>query len=352
MKHAKVLMLGTDIPSPGGIASVVIDYFDFGLMSRLNIQYVPTFREGSKLTKVLFFLWHLPKIFIKMTPAKIVHVHAAQGWSFRRLVSLLYVAHLVRKKTVLHVHASQFDIYYERAGRVERAFIRYGLRFADVVIVLSKDWKEKLLAIEPRTKIAVVRNGVDYAKYRQLEERELRYPVTILSLGRLGERKGTYDLLNAAQALGGAGFKFVLAGDGDVEQVRNLVLERGLDDFVCVPGLVGQEEKNKLLGQADVYVLPSYHEGLPISILEAMVAGLPVVSTPVGGIPEAVIEGRTGYLTPPGDFQTLASCIERIVANPLTWRRMSDASIVLARENFSMEMVESELGKIYVSLTS
>lgn len=350
--HPKILMLGTDVSTKGGIATVVKDYIDCGLMSRLNIQYVATHRDGSRATKVLFFFKQFPKIVLKVIPAKIVHLHTSHGWSYRRLASILFIANLLGKKTVLHVHGSQFDIYFEQAGRVERAIIQYGLRVASIVIALSQDWKLKLLEIESAAKVFVVRNGVDTAKYQQVAERALHDPVSILFLGRLGDRKGIYDLLDVIQKVSSSRFRFVLAGDGDIERVRSLVLERGLENYVHVPGWVGPEEKGKLLRDADLYVLPSYHEGLPISILEAMAAALPVVSTPVGGVPEAVIDGCTGYLVPPGDSHALRKGIERATADPVMWRKMSDASMALARSAFSMEVVEHELYKIYGLLTS
>ena len=344
-------MLGTDTSAKGGISSVVRDYFEFGLMSRLNVEYVATYRDGSKSSKVLFFLRQFPKIVSRMISADIVHAHSAHGWSFRRLASLLYLAKILGKKTVLHSHGSDFHIYYDNASRIERALIRYSLRNTDTVIVLSQDWKKKLTEIEPAGNYHVVRNGVDSNKY-QVDARVLHNPVKVLFLGELGERKGVYDLVRAAQILNGSGFAFVLAGNGDVDGVRTMVRELELDETVSTPGWIGPEEKQRLLREADVYVLPSYNEGLPISILEAMAAGLPVVSTPVGGIPEAVIEGRNGFLVSPGDASSLADCIHKATSDGKSWKEMSEISSAMARESFSMEMVEGELRKIYGSMIS
>lgn len=349
LKETKVLMLGTDTSAKGGIASVVTDYYEFGLMSRLNVDYAATYRDGSKFTKIFFFLKQFPGILWKIVAADIVHAHSAYGWSFRRLASLLHLARIFGKKTVLHSHASSFHVYFEKSSRIEQALIRYSLRKMSAVIVLSQDWEKTFKKIEPTGRYHVVRNGVDSRKYA-VEGRTLHKPSTILFLGELGERKGIYDLVRAAHILGKKGYFFVLAGNGDIDGVRAMVRDLKLEDVVSVPGWIGPEEKKRLLGDADLYVLPSYNEGLPISILEAMAASLPVVSTPVGGIPEAVVDGRNGFLVSPGDFCALAEAIERSTSDTDTWECMSKASSAMARNMFSMEMVEAELTAIYKSL--
>ena len=350
MKRTKILMLGTDVTTMGGIASVIRDYIDTGLMSRLNITYVATHRDGSKMAKFVFFLRQVPKVFLKCFPADIVHIHTSHGWSYRRLVTILFGANLIGKKTILHVHGSEFDLYFDKAGKVEQAIIRYGLRTADRVIALSSDWETKLHTIEPQANIVVIRNGVDYTRYLQFTGREMHTPANVLFLGRLGDRKGIYDLLEAIAELDRSEIEFVLAGDGDVERVRAIVSERGWQRQVRIPGWVGPEDKMALLRAADLYVLPSYHEGLPISVLEAMAAGLAVISTPVGGIPEAVIDGRNGYLVPPGNPRALAERIRDALMDRARWRAMSDASFLLAREDFDTSIVESHLKDLYESL--
>lgn len=107
-------------------------------------------------------------------------------------------------------------------------------------------------------------------------------------MGRLGERKGVYDLLQSIQQLKTLGVtaNFNLAGDGEVEEVKALVQQYGIEDCVNVLGWINGEQKEKLMREADLLVLPSYHEGLPMAILEAMNCGLPIISTTVGGIPK------------------------------------------------------------------
>ncbi|MEM8563517.1 MAG: glycosyltransferase family 4 protein [Pseudomonadota bacterium] len=346
----KILMVGTDVSTMGGIASVIRDYIDCGLMERLSISYLPTHRDGSKLDKALFFLRQFPKALKQMLGVDIVHIHTSHGWSYRRLFNIIVGARVLRRKIVLHVHGSEFDEYYANASKIEKSLVRKGLELADTVIALSQDWKEKLAKIAPSAQVIVVRNSVDRNKYRPKSPRLLKSPATALFLGRLGERKGVYDLLDAIGRLEGQPMHFVIAGDGDIDKVKQVVESRGWQDQVSVPGWVGPTQKSDLLSLADVYVLPSYHEGLPISILEAMAAGLPVVSTPVGGIPEAVISGENGILVPPGDSEALASALTKCVEDSQIWSSMSKRSLELTDERFAMELVECRLEELYQSL--
>lgn len=350
MEDRKILMLGTDVTTKGGIASVIQDYIASGLMTRLNAEYIPTHKDGSKLFKMGFFLAQLPKIIFKMPSKDIVHIHTSHGWSFRRLCPLLFIARGFGKKAILHVHGSQFDIYYQEAGRLEKALIRRGLLAASTVIALSRDWEQKLHQIQALATVSVVKNSVDLDKFEHIQDRSLETPVRLLFLGRLGERKGVYELLDALGSLPKNSFRCILAGDGDIKEVKEIVSQRGWKNSVDVPGWVDAQNKMHLLEQSDIYLLPSHHEGLPISILEALAAGLPVISTPVGGIPEAIADGHNGYLVAPGDSQALAKAIKKLASDAQLWRQMSIQAKMTAKNQFGMPQVEAALSKIYSEL--
>ena len=344
-----VLMCGTDVSTMGGISSVVRNYIDHGMMERLGVRYMPTHRDGSKLGKVLFYLGQFPRIVVTMPRVRIVHIHTSQGWSFRRLFALFLFARIFGRKTVWHVHGSQFDTFYRSAVAPERMLIRYAFRSADAVIALSDAWKTSLLTIEPSSKVSVVHNAVNVKAYAMRRD-EQHDPVTVLFLGRLGQRKGIYDLLKAIEQLKSERVRFVLAGDGDLDQIRAKIAGAGPANRVDVPGWVSSDRVIGLLRDADIYILPSYDEGLPMGVLEAMAAGLPVVSTPVGGIPEAVLDGVNGFLVDPGDVSALAGRLKSLVDDPEMWSRMSEASRGRAVEAFGMERVEIQLLSLYRGL--
>ena len=131
---------------------------------------------------------------------------------------------------------------------------------------------------------------------------------------------------------------------------RKFVKENSFETKVSVPGWISVDQKLVLLKEADIYILPSYQEGLPISILEAMSAGLPIISTPVGGIPDAVTDGENGYLIEPGDSEALASKILFLSENHNVWEKLSLQSKEIAKQKFHMSRIESELADLYNSL--
>ena len=167
-------------------------------------------------------------------------------------------------------------------------------------------------------------------------------------LGRLGERKGTYDLVAAAEAALGKNpeLRFCLAGDGEVERARAIVKEKGLEGNIDVVGWVNGEEKLRRLHEAATLVLPSYHEGLPMAILEAMAAGKAIISTNVGAIPEVVGDGN-GILVEPGDVPALTQALLRCSADGEALARMSANNREKAEGVFSIRRTHEALAEYY-----
>lgn len=342
-------MVGTDLSTMGGISSVLREYHKCGLMNRLNIKYLSTHKDGSRFQKFLFYLSRLPSILMEMPNREILHIHTSQGWSFRRLFVVFLFARLMGLRTIWHVHGSQFYAYFLNARNWEKWSIRYALRNADLVIALSETWKEALAKIVSKARVIVIHNAVNVDAYC-CDRRERHDPVMVLFLGRLGQRKGVYDLLGAVEANRKRNLCYVLAGDGDIERVQEIVDRQALANIVTVTGWVSAQQVVELLHKADMYVLPSYDEGLPIALLEAMASGLPVISTRVGGIPEAVTDGVNGYLLEPGDIAGLAYHLKHIASDIALWKRLSANSAQRARKCFNVDHVEKVLRTIYDGL--
>jgi glycosyltransferase involved in cell wall biosynthesis len=144
--------------------------------------------------------------------------------------------------------------------------------------------------------------------------------------------------------------RVLLGGDGELELVRARALELGIADHVELLGWVRGEDKERLLAAAVLYVLPSYNEGLPVSVLEAMAAGLPIVSTPVGGIPEAVTDGVEGYLVEPGNVQALADRMDRLLGDQDLAMRMGESARRKVELVFSANAVVPQVEAMYLDL--
>jgi glycosyltransferase involved in cell wall biosynthesis len=144
----------------------------------------------------------------------------------------------------------------------------------------------------------------------------------------------------------------VIAGNGAVEVSRGRAIALGIANRVQIPGWVDAQAVSGLLATADIFVLPSHNEGLPVAILEAMGAGLPVVTTPVGAIPELVIDGETGILAPPGSSSALADALARLVNDPKLRSRLGSNGRNRVETHFRIEVVADRFVSIYRALSS
>jgi glycosyltransferase involved in cell wall biosynthesis len=148
-------------------------------------------------------------------------------------------------------------------------------------------------------------------------ERPLAGKVRFVYFGLISQRKGVFDLIEAVAKLSPecrSRVEFLLAGNGEVAQLRERAASLGVQDLVEIREWVDPTERDRLLASAHAFVLPSHTEGLPMSLLEAMAWGLPPICTPVGSIPEYVVNGANGLLVAPGEISQLAAAIEKLVS--------------------------------------
>jgi glycosyltransferase involved in cell wall biosynthesis len=160
-----------------------------------------------------------------------------------------------------------------------------------------------------------------------------------------------YDLLAAVERLQSqpelAHLRFFLAGDGEIEQVQQLIDKKGLSEQVRVLGWMGEAEKRHWLQQADTMVLPSYNEGLPMSILEAMAGGKIIISSRVGGIPDLVAEGVNGFLITPGDVPSLSQHIAYVATHPAEMTDMARRNQQKIQADYNLEKLNAWLVAMY-----
>jgi glycosyltransferase involved in cell wall biosynthesis len=173
-----------------------------------------------------------------------------------------------------------------------------------------------------------------------------------ITVGALGRDKGTYDLLDALSMLvrEGRSIRWIFVGRGAVAEFRRLATEKGVGQCVLFTGAVSEEEKWHYLQQADLFCLPSYAEGQPIAILEAMAVGLPVISTSVGSIPEVVRDGESGLIVRPGDCLALAGAVQRLAFDAGLRQRMGTCARAMAQERHDIKLLFDTVRGIYMSL--
>jgi glycosyltransferase involved in cell wall biosynthesis len=239
---------------------------------------------------------------------------------------------------IFTVHGWAFKAHAGAAAALYRWADRAMAPLTTVTICDSET--ERLAGLAARTcranRTVVISTGVDAGAVPLA--RHDGEPTRLVSVGRLAAPKDPHTLVRALAALGERPFSTQIVGDGpERAAVEAEVGAHGLEGRVELLG--DRRDVPRLLADSDVFVLSSRSEGAPLSVLEAMAAGLPVVASAVGGVPEQVADGATGLLVPPGDPAALASALERLLADPELRRRLGTAGRERVRERFDLAAV-------------
>jgi glycosyltransferase involved in cell wall biosynthesis len=228
-------------------------------------------------------------------------------------------------------------------------------RWPDVVVLLSEREAEAWRARGRTPAMQVVPNGIDCAPFLRQNRAapDRAAPLRLIYVGRLAPRKGLLESLEALRLARSRGVaaRLVIAGAGPEEgRLREHVREAGITRDVSFVGPAYGEHKARLLAQADALLLPSYSEGLPYALLEAMAAGVVPIVTPVGAIPEVVKEGETGVFVEPRDADAIADVITRLSKDRMSITRMSAACRTRAAAEYSLERLARDFSAIYWTL--
>jgi len=295
---------------------------------------------------------------------QIVHQSLTDSVAFWKETSFMLLARAFGVKVVAHVHGNRLEIQYRESSPRVQALMRRALSVPHVLLALSEHWRAFLAGVmAPPARLVVVPNSVDPTVARAMDERG--GPVggqtppeacLVLFMGGVGVRKGVQDALRAVPLVRRQvpGVKFVFAGPPAAGQEGERILRAGqtpeMGGAVSFPGLVTGAAKLDLLAQASIFILPSYQENLPVALLEAMAMGLPVVTTPVAGIPDMVEEGRNGFLVPPGDYAGLAERIVRLAHDPALRRSMGEANVAKVRQEYHPALFAKRIADVYRKL--
>ena len=272
----------------------------------------------------------------------ILHANLTTPASCRH--ALLAAALVPKVKTV-----AVEQLPYPLAGRLQQGLKRFTSRRLAAHVAVGEPAArevEALASLAPGS-VRSIPNGVPDAALEPLP-RQFDRP-TIGSLGRLDRQKGYDVLLHALASLPDAAL--VLVGDGpERSSLEALASSLGVDDRVRFVGW--HAEPRRYLTTFDVFALPSRFEGFPLAIVEAMLAGLPVVASAVGSVPEAVREGETGLLVPPDDEAALTAALRRLLAEPSVRLRLGERGRALARERFTAAAMARSFERLYEEILS
>ena len=359
-RRPKLLFVSPLPPPTGGISNWMVAVRDGPLQSAYEIRVVDSSPSAADVTgrsrlrfgrvaDALRILWNVVVELVRFRPA-IVHVNTSYFWAFLRDGFTIRLARLAGARTVLHLRGGDFPEWAEGAADVWRSFITATLRKTDMVIALTaatQRWLEAQLGSE---RVRYLPNFVRLEAQGTPPDRAGRAgPVQVLFVGWLLEAKGVRELLAAAKQL--PDVRFTLVGPEEPRFTATLEAElRALGDRVRVLPAQPREEIFRLYREADVFVLPTWREGFPNVVIEAMAAGLPVVATPVGAIPEAIEDGRSGLLVPVRDANALEKALCRLIEDPALRAELGARARARVEAVFSFEAVVARLEAIYREL--
>lgn len=330
----------------GGIASVVNGYREHDFSGKCEVSYIESYRNGSKWEKLAKALKGYLLFFREMILNKpdIVHIHSSFGPSFYRKMPFIYMACFRGVPVINHIHGAEFETFYLKASDRKKRRIRKVYGKCTMLIALSEEWKRNLESVVSPEKITVIEN---YCKIPDLSGTEKKKQ--ILFLGEIGKRKGCYDIpeIYGRVLEKGERLPLIMAGDGELAEVKKLFEDRDLQKDISFPGWVRGADKDKCLKESGIFLFPSYYEGMPMAVLEAMAYGMAIVTTRVGGIPHLLEDGVNGYLCEPGDIEGLSKRLLELSKDGDKRRKMGERARQKAIEEYSMESHIKKLMDLY-----
>lgn len=332
----------------GGIASVVNGYRRSVPEKCYRITYIESYQDGNKWDKLRKALqgYRAFRRILRNDRPDLVHVHSSFGPSFYRKTPFILWSASRGIPIVNHIHGAEFEAFYERASKAKRRLVRKIYGKCTCLVALSSEWAERLAMIVPRERIDILTN---YCHIPPAPYDTDRNKKQVLFLGELGERKGCFDIPAILKRVreNCPEVKLVMAGDGEMERLNTAFSREGLSDAVSFPGWVRGAEKERLLRESGIFLFPSYHEGMPMALLEAMAYGMGIITTTTGGIPQLIRNGKDGILAAPGDVETMAAALERFLTDEAYLTSCGRTVRERAVSEYSLERHLEKLGEIY-----
>ena len=320
------------------------------------------------------FLWAL----LASRCSVVVIVLSSSTMGFLRDAALIWTARLFLRRVVVHLRGSNYENFYKGKSAPLRFLIRRAWRRAARGIVQSPRLSSQLQSSAPSVPVSVLPNGLDEKAYPPKDTYAASGPVTLLFVGYLSFTKGFYDLIGVFLKLRATypQLKLRFAGERPKHGLRNFQeflspearaayvakadeISAAINDFIDHAaerqaeylGIISGPSKEEALRSADLFVLPSYAEGFSVAVLEAMMSGLPVVTTTVGAMPDVLSDGVNGCLVAPGDAAALEQKLRMLIDQAPLRERMGRENARAAREKYALSRVAGELSAILDATT-
>jgi glycosyltransferase involved in cell wall biosynthesis len=377
-KKGTVVIDGCYPPPWGGVAYVVKGLLGSCINDDYNVLHYRTGHtkveqctRSQNIRRETKLILKLGPYLLKNRNIDIVHIHSSSYDGFWRYSLHVLIAKMLRKKVLFHLHGAEFDSFYASRSGSKKWYIRKIYGMADGIIALSDEWKTFLSTLTDPNKIFVVQNAVDVDSYIVADDVRTEFreehgipenAVVFLYLGHFIKRKGVPEILEAFDAISrelvkeapdGAEkaeprkiFLLFIGSMGDLtEEVRAYCEAR--PEMTKYLGTVSSEDKIRALGGSDALLLPTFAEGLPIVILEAMAARLALITTRVGGIPSTVAENVNCLYVEPGDAADLKEKVMKMADDKQFRDELKTNNVRLVHEKFSWDVAGTKVIRAY-----
>lgn len=353
----KVLVVATSRKTRGGITSVVRAHEHGEQWNKYHCRWVETHRDKNILCKLWYLLVALCEYLVLLPFFNMVHIHVSEPVSALRKLSFMALAKLWGKKTIVHFHSFSPETTIHSKYRWIYAYL---FSSADCVITLSDYWR-RIVADEfgLADKVIVIYNPCT----AQIQNEDncngpVDYDVvlpkkySILYAGTVNARKGYADMIRAFARIADKhnDWMIVFAGNGEIENGKKMAEELGVSGQTLWLGWVSGADKDRAFQESTVFCLPSYAEGFPMSVLDAWSYGLPVITTPVGGIPDVAHDGENMLLFEPGDIDGLSRQMERMIVDVELRLNIAKESKKFAHTTFNIDTINTQIGQLYDAL--
>ncbi|MBN1155739.1 glycosyltransferase family 4 protein [candidate division KSB1 bacterium] len=349
----RILLVGPHRSRQGGVANHIRALLTSQLREQYDLDYfrVGSSKQGGVLNVIITSLFTPIRYLLKVCFQRPAVVHLNPSFDYKSLMrefSLVLISRMFRLPIVTQLHGGDLE-RVKQHGTIP-IYLRCLLKWSSRLIVLTKIQREPLLEYVDVHKIAVIPNMIDVTQFdRTRSERQDEFHLLFLS--RMEAEKGILDIYEAIPLIleKYPNLRISFAGEGkDMGKLKLLCSKKPFCDAVNFRGYIRDDEKIDFLMSGDIFILPSHHkEGMPYSILEAMAAGLPIITTSCGAIPEIIDDGENGFLIPPGRPDLIADRVERLLSNLHLRSRISVNNKAKAKSQFDSRSVTRKFSEVY-----
>jgi glycosyltransferase involved in cell wall biosynthesis len=337
-------MVGPCYKTKGGISAVINAYQDSSIWNDFNIKWIETYYDKSNFMKIRYFFYGLFTFLYHLPSSDILHIHLSEPISASRKFIFFIFGKVFFKPIIIHLHS--FDSKTSIGSKFRRLY-SFLFSKSNKVIVLSPYWANEVKKNIPNCQVEIIFNPCPKMdKNVNVKEK------IILFAGTLNKRKG-YSLLIESFGLIAKkhpDWRLVFAGNGEIANGIKIAKQLEIKDHVEFLGWLSGDEKNNLFEKSMIFCLPSFAEGFPMSILDALSCGLPVISTTCGRIDMVLENNKNILFFEMGNISELATKLDTLILNKELRDKIGDNGYAFSQKNFEVEIVVKKIKKIYKNI--